>query len=139
MPFNPLTVQVTAWTFIFLDPPDGYPVINGFMSGSIYRIIENEKSTLSCSVRGGNPLAKPEWHCERIDNITSNEHITDNGKVTSYLSWIAKRTDGKTCTCQIGHILANVTVYINIDVLCKWHIFCNVLCRSFICHTFLIK
>lgn len=49
--------------FIFLDPPDSPPVIHVFSNGSTYKVTENDKTKLSCSVKGGNPLAKPKWRC----------------------------------------------------------------------------
>lgn len=105
---------------MYLDPPDRSAVIIGLLNGSTYTVIENDEASLSCSVIGGNPLAKPEWYCEHHSNITANSSITNKETVTHHLSWMAKRTNGKRCFCQTGHILSNDSVYVNIDVLCKY-------------------
>lgn len=101
---------------------------DGFSNGSTFKVVEHEKVNLTCSVKGGNPLAKPEWHCERMNNLTSNEIITINQTVTSSLSMTAKRADRTACTCHTGHVLSNVSIYVNIDVLCKHHALCYILC-----------
>lgn len=97
-------------------PPDQAPMIHDFTNGSIYEVIENTSASISCTVEGGNPLAKPKWVCMNLINNIS-EVVQDNTKVTSNLSWTAKRDEGKTCRCQTDHVLSNDFTFVNVDVL----------------------
>ncbi|XP_053390883.1 synaptogenesis protein syg-2-like isoform X2 [Mercenaria mercenaria] len=97
-------------------PPDGQPTITGIKHDSIYRIVENEQGTLSCSVTGGNPVATLKWQCFN-SNVSD---IRKNRSVTSNVTWTAQRYQhNKSCKCVSKHAFGENTVSVIVAVLYK--------------------
>ncbi|XP_053390882.1 nephrin-like isoform X1 [Mercenaria mercenaria] len=95
-------------------PPDGQPTITGIKHDSIYRIVENEQGTLSCSVTGGNPVATLKWQCFN-SNVSD---IRKNRSVTSNVTWTAQRYQhNKSCKCVSKHAFGENTVSVIVAVL----------------------
>ncbi|XP_060555013.1 nephrin-like [Ruditapes philippinarum] len=98
--------------------PDGPPVIQGFNNTETCYVIENNQSLLSCSSRGGNPLATLSWDCFNSGS-TSTSSVESN--VTKTVTFSALRGQDRSCTCKSSHPVDKTqSVTVNIEVLCKF-------------------
>ncbi|WAR06130.1 HMCN1-like protein [Mya arenaria] len=67
--------------------PSSPPAIRGYANGSTYSMIENSTESLTCSSKGGKPLATLTWKCfnNQMSDPTEQDHT-----VTRVVQWTAR-------------------------------------------------
>ncbi|XP_053373002.1 nephrin-like, partial [Mercenaria mercenaria] len=93
-------------------PPDDSPIIQG--DYETYVIIANHTGVLSCSIKGGNPVATLTWNCFN----TGSASVIVGTTVTKNVTWTASRNQDRSCTCGSSHPLAeSQSVSVKVETL----------------------
>ncbi|XP_053384649.1 uncharacterized protein LOC123535998 [Mercenaria mercenaria] len=96
--------------------PDGPPKIHGYADGNTYKIFKSTQGELSCSIKGGNPLAILTWDC--FNNGSSP--LSVNSTVTRTVTWTASPGQDRPCTCHASHpVVGDQSVSVIVQVLYK--------------------
>ncbi|XP_052805975.1 hemicentin-1-like [Mya arenaria] len=97
--------------------PSSPPAIRGYANGSTYSMIENSTESLTCSSKGGKPLATLTWKCfnNQMSDPTEQDHT-----VTRVVQWTARRYENARCTCIASHMMIPdqlQSAFVNVNIL----------------------
>ena len=107
-----------------LDQPTASPTITQTPTEPI---IEGNQVTLTCTIKGGNPVANIMWSCQGATQITPTGSPSTVDAISSVELVTSKDNNGQTCICTGSHPLwtNDNSQQHTIAVYCKYILHCN--------------